>query len=223
MRRLRDLVRKWIRRHGARQLAAPVTLGLVIFLIASTAYAVGGGHGGGQPHVNWFAWDDHAPPVGWFILNFLLFVWLLKIAVSKPMVRTFAERRETIKNSIDQASAAHANAKEQYEENSNKLANASGEAAALIAKGKADGGLERDQVVTNANRYGKRLLTDSKTIVDNELMRARRRLQGDAARQALVAAEKLLTESMTAEDRTRLLEDAIGQLETGAMAPAGGA
>ena len=48
MRRLRDLVRKWIRRHGARQLAAPVTLGLVIFLIASTAYAVGGGHGGGD-------------------------------------------------------------------------------------------------------------------------------------------------------------------------------
>ena len=87
MRRLRDLVRRLLASPGARRALAGVSMATASLLCAIAEAAGGGGQdaGHGAPHLNLWTWDDHAPPIGWFFFDFLVFVGLLVYLTRKPI------------------------------------------------------------------------------------------------------------------------------------------
>ena len=78
-----------------------------VLCFAAVAFAAKAGHG--DPHVNWWTWDDHAPPVGWFIIDFVIFIGLIYFLAKKGVVAMFKKRHETIKGAIDAAGSVQAN------------------------------------------------------------------------------------------------------------------
>jgi F0F1-type ATP synthase membrane subunit b/b' len=201
-----------------RQLLAQIAFVAVLMLVSGVALAAGGGGNASFSEINWWKWDAHKLPLGWFIVDFIIFVGLLVHFVKKPMAAAFANRHQLIKKTIADNEKAHAQARQTHDEYQSKLANVDAEGNALIERSKADGALERDKLIEDATAYGERIKGDSTAIVDQELTQAGLRLQAFAALGALKDAEERLQASITDGDQTRLLEEAIKELETSSSA-----
>lgn len=212
MRRLRRLIRRFLQRPGSHWVLAGLGAGLLLLL---PAYAAASGGHGGELHINWWTWDAHAPPVGWFIVDFVLFVWLIVHFTKKPIRAAFLARHERIKAAIRDAAAAHESAKARYEDYKGKLANVEQEAAQFVATGRREGELEKSQIVLGARDYADHLRTDSRAVITQEEARAQARLRRAVTQQVLRLTEDKLRRGLSAADHARLIDEGIAQLETG--------
>lgn len=187
--------------------------------LADASWAAGGGghggHGEGAPHINWWSWDMDSPPVGWFIINFIIFVGALWFFAKGPLRRAFSERHETIKNAIHRNANRQQEAEQKREEARAKLAQADDEAQQLLADSKAQGHAEYSKIVENADNYAERLRKDTSSLMDQELQRAVQTLQAETVERALARAEQLVRDNMSDADRLRLVDEAIAGLEDG--------
>jgi F0F1-type ATP synthase membrane subunit b/b' len=187
------------------------SVAVAVTAVASAAMAAGG-HG--EHHaINWWSPDPEAPPLGWFIVNFVVFFGGLVFFARKPIRAAFLQRHETIKQQIQEATEAFDSATERYEGYQIKLANVDDEAAQFVARGREDGQTEGERALAAGREYSERLRADSETIVVQEYEGARARLRRDAVAGVMRAAERILREQMTDADRDRLVEEAIAELE----------
>ena len=178
--------------------------------------AHGAGHHGageGTPHINFWSWDQHAPPVGWYAVNFIIFVFFLVKFAKKPLAAAMKARHDTIKATIDENQKAYDTAKERHDSYRQKLAHVDTESRELIESSKHDGANERDRIIATAREYAKRLREDAITVISNEEVRARNRLQHDIARAALKSAEDMLRRGLTDADRERLFDQSLQMIE----------
>jgi F-type H+-transporting ATPase subunit b len=216
-------IKKWLRRALSRPGLRPALAALTLVgcsLAAGAAWgSSGGGHGGGEPHVNWWTWDAHAPPVGWFIVDFVLFLWLIVHYAKKPILQAFAQRHIKIKQAIQDAEKAFSAASERYEDYRGKLANVEEEAALFVDSGRRDGALEKDQIIAAGREYAQRMRSDAESVVSQEYAKARARLRREAAVRVLELTEQTLRRELTEADKNRLVEEAISELESSADAP----
>lgn len=213
MKKIKRWLRKFLGSPGSRKALAGLTLASCV-LIAHTAHA----GGGGVMHfkdINWWTWDSHAPPVGWFILNFAFFVMLLVWYGKRPVREAFAQRHVQVKRALEEAAEAFEHAEGRYEEYKGKLANVEEEATMFVESGRKDGALERDQIVQSAKDYAERLKKDSSAVMQQEIDKANARLRREVVHEVLALTEKTLREELTDGDRNRLIEDAINELENG--------
>ena len=201
-----------------RQLLAQFALVAALMLVSGVALAAAPTGPVYFSDINWWDWDAKKLPVGWFIVDFVIFVGLLVHFVKKPLAAAFENRHNAIKKTIEDNEKAHADARQAHDEFQSKLANVDAEGNALIERSKADGALERDKMIEDANAYSERIKVDSKAIVDQEYTQARVRLQAFTALAALGDAEERLKANITDGDQTRLLEEAIAELETATSA-----
>lgn len=216
MKRLRRFLQQVLGSGGGPRLLAGTAAVLLSFVASSALAAGGGGHVVPlDPHVNWWTWDSHAPPVGYFFINFFIFVAALVYFVKKPLAAAMLKRHTTVKHTIAENEAQLAKAQRQFEDTKGKLAHVEKESTELVERSKADGIAEREQIVESAHDYANRMRHDATQILANESVRAAKRLQLETARAALAAAEQMLARGMTDADRQRLFEQAIDELERG--------
>ena len=172
-----------------------------------------GGHEEGPPHINWFEWSEHAPPVGWYAVNFVIFIAGLIYATRKPMRAAMQKRHDSIKQTIEENQKAYDAAKDRHDTYRTKLAQVDQESRELIESSKSDGGLERDRIIAGARDYAKRLRSDAEGVAKNEEERARLRLKSDIALQALKSAQEMLRRGLTDADRDRIFDQSLQMIE----------
>ena len=212
MARLKRFVHRLLRRPDGRRVLAGVSVGAAAFLWAFSAQ--GAGIPPADPHINTWAWDEHAPPVGWFIVDFIIFVFILVKLTKGPLEKTFAARHESIKKSIVDATSRFHKATSMREDYQSKLANIDDESSRLMAESKAEGGTTRDGLLAEAQSYADKLRADSSRLQERELVLAQGRLQVETVTRALQKAETILQGQLNSEDHERLIEKAILDLET---------
>ena len=212
MARLKRFVHRLLRRPGGRRVLAGLSIGAAAFLWTLTAQ--GSGLPPADPHISWFEWSEHAPPVGWFIVDFIIFVWLLVKFTKKPLESTFENRHLTIKRSIAEATDRFEKADVTHKESQAKLANVDDEASQLISSGKDDGTTQKARLIEDAKAYAEKMRGDSGRLVEQESVRAVSRLQAETVLKALSKAESVLKQQLNSDDQTRLIEQAINDLES---------
>ena len=190
----------------------------IVCLFCGSAFAAGGaGHAIDYDnlHVNWWAWDAHAPPVGWFIVDFILFVGLLVYFTKRPIAESFKERALGIKQSIASAKKAFMSAQENHNRYQGKVAGAEAEITKLEVESRKAGMTERDTRIKNAQLYSERMRGDAQKVINQELDKAHVRLQYVVAQKALALAEEWIRSTLSEADRKALSENAIAELENG--------
>jgi F-type H+-transporting ATPase subunit b len=198
----------------ARLVAATLPL-----LTAAQALAAGGGgeHGGGAhhaPHFEWFKWDMNAPPVGWLIFDFALFLFLLVKFAGKPLSNALAQRHHAVKKAIEEAAAAKADAVKKAAEFDARLKTLDAEIAALREEFKKSGEAARERLQDAGKRTADRLLKDTQLQIGAEEARATQALRQEAARLALEMAEKLVGERVKDADHKKFKDDFVAGLRS---------
>jgi F-type H+-transporting ATPase subunit b len=146
------------------------------------------------------------------MVNFLFLLAILYRFLYKPLLAKMEERTVAIKNSLEAAEAARAEAARQQEENAGRLRAAYAEAQAIRAAALKEAGEEQRKLVETARREAQQLVESAKAQMESDVRRAREELRREVSDIAIGVAEKLIRKSLRDEDHRRIVEDSIARI-----------
>ncbi len=176
----------------------------LVLLPAMTAFAEAGhGEHGASP------WT-----LVWQGINLLILIGVILHFAGPPIKAFFAGRHTEIETQIDRASSLLAEAEARVAEWNGRMARLDSEIAEIRRSTRERAELERDRILTDANRNADRIRRDAALAVEQETTRAKDRLRADATLLAVELAADLLRQHVTDADRSRLIDEFIQQVES---------
>src|SRR2546427_514119 len=143
----------------------------------------------------------------WTVIPFLCLAALLAKFAWKPLLQTLEERERTIRESIEQAQKARAEAEETLRRNQEILAQARRETALIIEQGKREAEGLRGEILAQARKEARDLVEQGKKQVQFEQKQAIEQLRGEVAARAIGAAERLIPRSLDDAKQRELRDD----------------
>jgi F-type H+-transporting ATPase subunit b len=149
----------------------------------------------------------------WTIVCFLITLFVLKRYAFGPIQKLIDERRERIRQSLEEADHAREEARQLLEEHRKLIGQAKTEAEEILVESRkvADANARRMREETEADRQ--RRLEDTRKQIEAETRRALEQIREEVAELSLVAAEKVTRKSLDDADHRRLIEEAVGELD----------
>jgi len=145
-------------------------------------------------------------------VNFLILLFLLHRLLYKPLLAKMEERSSAIKQSLEEAQAARAEAARAHEENAARLRAAYAEAATIREQAQKEAAEEQRRLLEAARAESQRMIESAKAQLDADVRRARDELRREVSDLAIGVAEKLVRRSLRDEDHRRIVDDAIASL-----------
>jgi F-type H+-transporting ATPase subunit b len=153
----------------------------------------------------------------WTIVCFLICLFVLKRFAFGPIQQAIDERRERIRQSLEEADRAREEAHELLEEHKRLIAQAKGEAEEILAEARRVGDATERRMRDETEVERQRRLEDTKKQIDAETRRALDMIRTEVADLSLIAAAKVTGKSLDSEDHRRLIEEAVGDLDFSAL------
>jgi F-type H+-transporting ATPase subunit b len=153
----------------------------------------------------------------WTLIAFGLTFWVLKRYAFGPIQKTIDERRDRIRQAVEEADNARAEARRLLEEHRALIGQAKGEAGEILAEARkvADAQLARAKEETEVDRQ--RRLEDTRKQIEAETARALEQIRAEVADLTLAATSRVVGRVLTDEDHRRLIDEAIGELDFSAL------
>jgi F-type H+-transporting ATPase subunit b len=191
------------------------TVATLVACFPALAWAEGahGGHGGQLRFVDVVAGKDSVHFWGSFI-NWFLLVVLLGYFGAKPVRAFLGARRAAMEDAIREATLAKAQAQARYEEYSARLAQLDHELARLRADIERAAEEDRRRILEETEQASARMKRDTETLVRQHAEALERQVRGEVVDAAVAAAERVVRESIQADDQRRLADayrDEVGR------------
>jgi F-type H+-transporting ATPase subunit b len=145
----------------------------------------------------------------WTVITFLCLAALLSKFAWKPLLATLQERERTIREALDQAQKARAEAEEAVRRNQEILAQARRETEIIIEQGKREAESLRSEILAQARKEAQDLVEQGKKQVQYEQKQAIEQLRSQVADLAIRAAERLIARSLDDTKQRELLDDYV--------------
>jgi F-type H+-transporting ATPase subunit b len=161
---------------------------------------------------------EHAhagPDWGYFIYHAIGLAVLIGVLVyftREPLRQFLVERSDGIRRQIESAEAALESARAEAAELRTRLQRISDENAELVRAAAELADEERALALERARQSVERIREESRRAADQEIARARRELQEEAAQLATTLAGEILRQGVTPEDDRRMLGEFVEQI-----------
>jgi F-type H+-transporting ATPase subunit b len=149
----------------------------------------------------------------WTVVCFLITLWVLKRYAFGPIQRTIDERRERIRQALDEADKAREEARGLLEEHRKLVGRAKSDAEEILAEARkvAESNERRMREETEAERQ--RRLEETRRQIEAETRRALEQIRAEVVDLSMLAASKVTRKALDEEDHRRLIEEAVGELD----------
>ena len=148
------------------------------------------------------------------MLNFFILVWLLARFAYKPLVSMMQERKERIAKDLVAAEKARAEAEEFKADYAAQISNARVEAQQIVEKAVQEAeNTTREQLAT-AREQIEQEKNRARQDIAIERDRAMNSLRNEVVSLSVAMAGKVVAKDMNSETNTKLIEDAIRQLDS---------
>ena len=153
----------------------------------------------------------------WTLICFAITFFVLRRFAFGPIQRAIDERRDRIRKAVDEADRARDEARALLEQHRQLIAEAKGEAAAILADARkvADAQIERVKEESEADRQ--RRLEETRRQIDAETKRSLDQIRSEVADLTLAATARVTGKVLDAEDQRRLIDEAIAELDFSAL------
>jgi F-type H+-transporting ATPase subunit b len=146
------------------------------------------------------------------LINFLIFLYLVKRFLL-PLARDyFRSRREEILSAVQGADEEKRQAEERLRDYQKRLSRLASEATEIQAASRAEGERQRAKLIAEARDLAAKIKADAGFLADQEAKIARQQVQAEIARLAQEAAQKVLQRHLTPGDQKRLVEEFLTEL-----------
>ena len=153
----------------------------------------------------------------WTLVCFGIAFFVLRKYAFGPIQKTIDDRRERIRQAVDEADNARNEARELLEQNRAILAQARSESGDILAEARkvAEAQIERAKQEAEAERQ--RRLEDTRKQIDAETVRAIGQIRDEVADLTIEATERVVGKVLDAEDQQRLVREAVDGLDFSAL------
>ncbi len=156
---------------------------------------------------------DINPGLGiWTFIVFILLVILLGRVAWKPLIKALQDREEGIRDALESASKARAEAAALLRENEQNIARAEEEYQKTIRAAKLEAEKMKEELLAKAQQQANRQLQQAKEEIQRDVEAAKQQLRSEVADLAIKAAEKILEESIDKEKHKQLVDGFLGSL-----------
>lgn len=149
----------------------------------------------------------------WTVAFFVIVLVVLKRWAFGPIQKTIDERRDRIRQALDEADRAREEARHLLDEHRKLVGQAKSEAEGILAEARriADSQRERVREETDADRQ--RRLEETRRQIEQATQQALGQIREEVGRLSMLAAEKVTRKSLTDADQRRLIEEALADID----------
>ena len=153
----------------------------------------------------------------WTLIAFGITFFVLRKFAFGPIQKTIDDRRDRIRQAVEEADKARNEARELLEQNRAILAQARSESGEILAEARkvADAQMERAKAEAEAERQ--RRLEDTRKQIEAETARAIGEIRSEVAELTIEATERVVGKVLDAEDQRRLVREAVDGLDFSAL------
>lgn len=148
----------------------------------------------------------------WTTVVFVLLVLVLGKFAWKPLLKTLQDRENSIRDSLDQAERARAEAAELLKQNERNMARAEEEYQKVVREAKDLGEKMKDDIVAKARQQAQHELQNAKEEIKRDIDAAKQQLRSEVADLAIKAAEKILDETLDQGKHKKIIDNVMNQL-----------
>ena len=152
--------------------------------------------------------------LGFTIAIFVALVLVLRLTAWKPILQGLKAREESIRNSIEAAAKAKADAERTTKELEAKMNEVQRQAAVALQQAKADAQKLAEGIKAQAEAESNALKDRTLRDIEAAKVQALTEINAHAAELGVAVARKILQRNITAEDHGRLVEESLAQLGT---------
>ena len=149
----------------------------------------------------------------WTLIAFGVTFFVLKRYAFGPIQKMIDDRRERIRQSIEEAEHARAEARRLLEEHRALIGQARSDAEQILAEARRVADAQRERVKEETEADRQRRLEDTRRQIEAETRRALEQIRAEVAELTLVAASKVTGKVLDDADHRRLIEEAVGDLD----------
>ena len=153
----------------------------------------------------------------WTLVCFAITFYVLKRFAFGPIQKTIDERRQRIRDSVEEAERARAEARSLLEQHRQLIGQAKTEAGGILAEARKVADSQRDRAREEIEADRQRRLEDTRKQIEAETARSLELIRREVAELTLVATAKVTGKVLDRDDHRRLIEDAIGDLDFSAL------
>jgi F-type H+-transporting ATPase subunit b len=149
----------------------------------------------------------------WTLVCFAITFFVLKRYAFGPVQNLIDERRKRIRDALDEADNARAEARRLLEEHRALMSQARGQAEEILTEARrvsdAQGARMREELEADRQRR----IEDTRKQIEAETVRALEQIRGEVAELTVIATEKVTGKVLDESDQRRLIDEAIGELD----------
>jgi F-type H+-transporting ATPase subunit b len=153
----------------------------------------------------------------WTLIAFGITFFVLRRFAFGPIQKTIDDRRDRIRQTVEEADHARQEARDLLEQQRQLLADAKGDAAEILAEARkvSDAQMERGKAEAETERL--RRLEDTRRQIESETKRSLDAIRSEVADLTLEATARVTGKVLDAEDQRRLIDEAISELDFSAL------
>jgi F-type H+-transporting ATPase subunit b len=149
----------------------------------------------------------------WTLVCFAITFYVLRRYAFGPVQKIIDERRQRIRQSLEEADKARDEARSLLEEHRALMREARGEAEGILAETRRVAEAQKERLRDELESERQRRLEDTTKQIEAETRRALELIRAEVAELALVATSKVTGKVLNDEDHRRLIEQAVGELD----------
>ena len=149
----------------------------------------------------------------WTIVCFAITFFVLKRYAFGPIQKLIDQRRDTIRQSLEDAENSRNEARQLLEEHRALIGQARGQAEEILADARRTADSQRQRVKDETEADRQRRLEETRRQIEAETQRALQQIRAEVAELTLTATAKVTGKVLDDADHRRLIEDAINDLD----------
>ncbi len=149
----------------------------------------------------------------WTIICFLITLFVLRKFAFGPIQKIIDDRRERIRQSIEEADRAREEARKLLEEHRALVGQARGDAEEILAEARRIADAQRERVRAETEEDRQRRLEETRRQIEQATQQALGEIRQEVANLSLLAAEKITRKSLTGADQQRLIDEALAEID----------
>ncbi len=147
------------------------------------------------------------------IVNFIILLIILRLLLYKPILNMLNSRKQKIQESLEYADRVKKEAADQQKEFERKLEETRRETQAAAQAAAQVGEKEREAILTQARDEARKLVEQAKEQIEYERKQMMAELHDEVVRLSLMAAQKVIGQSLDDSAHRRLVSDFIAQAD----------
>ena len=149
----------------------------------------------------------------WTILCFLITFFVLKRFAFGAIQKIIDERRQRIREALEEADKARAEARKMLEEHRAMMAEARGKAEEILANARQVAESQKKRMRDELEIDRRRRIEETTKQIEAEAARALEAIRAEIAALTVIATQKVTGKVLDSADHKRLIEDAVRELD----------